>query len=255
MISDALNNATDSITTIVVFIGIKLGSKEADNDHPYGHDRLESIASIIVGALILFTGMGIFYNATRVLITGTYEHTYPNAILLIIAATSIIAKELMYRYTRVGASKIDSEAMLADALNHRADALTSIVSVIGIAGARMGFAFADPLLSLVICLFIFKVAIDTFKEAVSKLVDTACDEETIDLFKKVIMRVEGVLAVDELMTRMFGSKIYIDVEISVNENLSLKEAHDISEAVHDRVEAAFPKVKHCMVHVNPSAPK
>ena len=251
MISDALNNATDSITTIVVLIGIKIGSKEADSNHPYGHERLESITSIIVGALILFTGVAIFYNAIQVLITGAYEQNPPSITLLAIATVSIIAKELMYRYTKIGAMKIDSEAMLADALNHRADVFVSLASIVGISGARMGFAFADPLLSLVVCLFIFKVAIETFKEAISKLVDTACDEETINLIAEVILRVDGVIDIDELMTRMFGTRIYVDVEISVDENLSLKVAHDISEEVHDQVEAVFPKVKHCMVHINP----
>jgi len=253
MISDALNNITDSVTTIIVFIGIRMGSKEADDDHPYGHERLESIASIIVGALILFTGVAIFYHAIQALITGTYEQNSPNVALLVIATASVIVKELMYRYTKIIATKIDSEAMLADALNHRADAFASLASIVGIAGVRMGFAFADPLLSLVICLFIFKVAMDTFKEAISKLVDTACDEETVELIKGVILDVEGVLNIDEMMTRMFGSRVYVDVEISVDENLSLKIAHDISEDVHDQVEAKFPKVKHCMVHINPQA--
>ena len=134
----------------------------------------------------------------------------------------------------------------------RSDALSSIGSFIGVFGARLGFPILDPIASVVICIFILNAAIDIFKDAIDKMVDKSCDEETELKLKALIDAQDGVHGIDMLQTRLFGSRMYVDVEINVNKNLSVAEGHDIAEKVHSAIEQAFPNVKHCMVHVNPS---
>ena len=171
---------------------------------------------------------------------------------LIAAVVSILSKETMFWYTRINAKKIDSGALMADAWHHRSDALSSIGALIGIAGARMGLPVADSIASLVICLFIEKASYDIFKDAIDKMVDKACDENTEESIEKCVLSEEGVLGIDLLRTRAFGNKIYVDVEIRANGDKTLWETHAIAENVHNSIEQKFPKVKHIMVHVNPA---
>ena len=144
---------------------------------------------------------------------------------------------------------------MADAWHHRSDALSSVGALIGIGGAQLGFPVMDSIASLVICIFILKAAYDIFKDAIDKMVDKACDEETEEELKNCALAQDGVLGIDLLHTRTFGNKIYVDIEISADGNMSLFEAHNIAEQVHDSIEQSFPKVKHIMVHVNPSENK
>ena len=168
------------------------------------------------------------------------------------AILSIVVKEAMFWYTRAGAKRIDSGALMADAWHHRSDSLSSVGALIGIGGARLGFPILDPVASVVICIFIEKAALDIFMDAVNKMVDKACDEETEAKMQECVMAQEGVLGVDLLRTRTFGNKVYVDIEISADGDKTLREAHTIAENVHDSVEIEFPKVKHIMVHVNPN---
>ena len=140
---------------------------------------------------------------------------------------------------------------MADAWHHRSDALSSVGAFIGILGARMGYPILDPIASVVICIFIGKAAYDIFKDAVDKMVDKSCDEKTIQKMREVIASQTGVENIDLLQTRLFGAKIYVDIEIAADKTLSLENAHEIAQRVHDAVEKNFPLVKQCMVHVNP----
>ena len=175
----------------------------------------------------------------------------PGILAGIAAIVSIVVKEGMFRYTRHFARKIDSGALMADAWHHRSDALSSVGALVGIAGARLGFPLADPLASLVICIFIEKAAVEIFKDAIDKMVDKSCDEETEQTLREFILQQDGVLGIDLLQTRLFGNKIYVDTEICVDGQKTLQEAHAIAETVHRSIEQSFPKVKHIMVHVNP----
>jgi cation diffusion facilitator family transporter len=157
----------------------------------------------------------------------------------------------MFWYTRGVANKIHSGALLADAWHHRSDALSSVGAFVGILGSRMGYPILDPLASVVICGFILKAAFDIFRDSIDKMVDHACDVQTEDKIRDTIGSIRGVERIDLLQTRLFGSKIYVDVEIAADDDLPLKEAHAIAEQVHDSIEHTFPDVKHCMVHVNP----
>ena len=252
MISDAVHSASDVFSTVIVIIGIKISSKASDKDHQYGHERMECVAAIILSLILCITGAGIGYGGIKKIILGSYDHlSIPGIIALIAAIVSIIVKEVMYWYTRSGAKKINSAALMADAWHHRSDALSSIGSFLGILGARMGFPILDPLASVVICVFIIKVSIDIFLDSIDKMTDKACDDKFVKKIKDVIRNQKGVITIDQVKTRLFGNKVYIDIEIGADGNATLREAHDIAQKVHDTVEKSFPTVKHCMVHVNP----
>lgn len=253
MLSDAVHSASDVISTIVVIIGIKISSKESDKEHPYGHERLECVAAIVLATILCITGLGIGYSALKNIVGREYnELAVPGMLALIAAVVSIFVKESMFWYTKIHAKKIDSSALMADAWHHRSDALSSVGALIGIAGARMGYPVLDSIASLVICIFIVKAAYDIFKDAVRKMIDEACDEETENKLRELALSQDGVLGVDLLRTRVFGNKIYVDIEIGADGEKPLKETHEIAEKVHDTIEKNFPKVKHIMVHVNPA---
>lgn len=252
MISDAIHSASDVFSTIVVVIGVKISGKDSDKEHPYGHERMECVAAIILATILALTGVGIGWSALVKITEGNYDQlAVPGALALAAAVLSIVVKEAMFWYTRAGAKRIDSGALMADAWHHRSDSLSSVGALIGIGGARLGYPILDPVASLVICFFIEKAALDIFMEAVDKMVDKACDEETEGQMRDCVMKQEGVLGVDLLLTRTFGNKIYVDIEICADGDKTLREAHAIAEAVHDSVEREFAKVKHIMVHVNP----
>lgn len=254
MISDAIHSASDVFSTFIVIIGVRVAGKASDSEHQYGHERMESVASILLAVMLFATGIGIGYEGFAKIFGGNYgQLEIPGMLALVAAVTSIIVKEWMYWYTRAGAVKINSGALMADAWHHRSDALSSIGAFVGIFGSRLGFPILDSVASVVICLFIVKAAYDIFKDACDKMVDKSCDKETESEIRKVILQQDGVLGIDVLKTRLFGNKIYVDVEISADGSKLLNETHHIAEMTHNSIEQRFPTVKHCMVHVNPNS--
>lgn len=254
MISDAVHSASDVFSTFIVMIGVTISGKESDKEHPYGHERLECVASIILAIILAITGFGIGLTGFNKILVGNYENLQiPGILALIAAIMSILVKEWMYWYTRAAANKINSGALMADAWHHRSDALSSVGAFVGVFGARMGFPVLDPIASIVICIFIEKAAFDIFKDSLDKMVDKSCPDETVKQMKEIILAQEGVEGMDDIKTRLFGAKVYVDVEISVAASKSLLEAHEIAQCVHDTIETQIPNVKHCMVHVNPLA--
>lgn len=253
MLSDAVHSASDVISTIVVIIGVKLSGKKSDAEHQYGHERLECVSAIILAGLLFATGVGIGMSGIKSILAGSKGQKImePGLLALIAAVVSIVTKEWMFWYTRAAAKKISSGALMADAWHHRSDALSSVGSFVGILGARLGCPIMDPIASVVICIFILKAAIDIFKDAIDRMVDHSCDEKTEDKMRQAVLEVPGVKGVDVLQTRLFGSKIYVDLEISADGQQSLNDAHAIAERVHHMIENTFQDVKHCMVHVNP----
>ena len=251
MISDAVHSASDVLATFIVILGVKLAGRDADRDHPYGHERLECVAALILGVILAATGFGIGLSGIRK-ITGGEELLIPGTLALIAAAVSIVVKEAMFWYTWLAAKKIDSSALKAEAWHHRSDALSSVGSFAGILGARLGFPALDPVASVVICLFILKAAWDILADALGKMTDHACPPALVQEMADSILSQPGVLGLDTLNTRLFGDRVYVDVEIRADGDLPLKVTHATAQAVHDALEAQFPQVKHCMVHVNPA---
>jgi len=257
LISSAIHTLSDGATTIIVIIGVNVAGKKSDKSHQYGHERFESVASLIMAMILAIVGIGIGYSAVTEIINiskgGEYEPMSMEIAALIIAGLTIAAKEWMFWYTRAAAKKINSGALMADAWHSRSDAMATVGAFFGILGAKMGFPVLDSVAGLIICVFIVKTAFDIFKNAANQMVDKACDIETFEKLEALILEQEGVMGIDELKTRMFGSKIFVDIEIAADGDLTLHEAHIIAERVHDAVEEAFAEVKHCMVHVNPAS--
>ena len=251
MISDAVHSASDVLATLIVILGVKLAGRDADRDHPYGHERLECVAALILGVILAATGFGIGLSGIRK-ITGGEELLIPGTLALIAAAVSIVVKEAMFWYTWLAAKKIDSSALKAEAWHHRSDALSSVGSFAGILGARLGFPALDPIASVGICLFILKAAWDILADALGKMTDHACPPALVQEMAESVLSQPGVLGLDTLNTRLFGDRVYVDVEIRADGDLPLKVTHATAQAVHDALEAQFPQVKHCMVHVNPA---
>lgn len=252
MISDAIHSASDVFSTIIVIIGITASNKKSDKEHPYGHERLECAASILLAACLFVTGASIGVKGIQKIIeTKTTEYVAPGFITILAACLSIIVKEWMYWYTKNTARKLNSGAMMADAWHHRSDSYSSIGTLIAIVGARQGFPILDSAASVAICIFICIAAVDIFKDAIDKMIDKACDDNKVAAMRKLVLRQPGVEKIDVMRTRMFAAKVYVDIEISADERLSLKDSHEIAERIHLAIEKEFPEVKHCMVHVNP----
>lgn len=252
ILSESMNTAADVFSTFIVIIGVYFASKTSDKEHQYGHEKLECISAIILAVILFITGAGIGYDGIKKVIQGvTNGLTAPSVLAIIAACVSIAVKEFLFFFAKSTAKKVNSSSLMADAWHHHSDALCSVGSLVGVVGARLGLPILDPIASVVICVLVIKASYDIFSDSIHKLVDRSCDEKTTKELQSLVLSLDGVLGVDLLMTRLFGSKFYVDIEISVDGQQTLFEAHDISQRVHDMVEANYPNAKHCMVHMNP----
>ena len=251
MISDAVHSASDIFSGLIVLLGVRISTKEPDEQHPYGHERYECVAALLLSGILAVVGGAIGIGAIRDIISGNNTEI-PGTLALIAAIVSIVVKESLFWYTRGYAKKYRSTALHAEAWHQRSDALSSIGALIGIAGARMGVPVMEPIASLIIALFILRVAVRIFKDAIDQMVDHSCNKEAEEAFRSTALEQPGVLGVELLRTRMFGNRVYVDLEIAADPNLTLAAAHEIAEDVHDVIEKTFPEVKHIMVHVNPA---
>ena len=251
MVSDAVHSLSDVFATLIAYIGVILSRRAEDEEHPYGHERLECVASLTLGLILAGTGIGSGLTGARKLLFARDASEIPTILPLIAAVVSIVVKEAMFWYTMYYAKRLDSAAFKADAWHHRSDAFSSVGSFAGIGLARLGLPFMDPIASLIICVLILKVAYDIIRDSIEKMLDTSCDNVYEQKIRAFVSEQPGVQQIDLLRTRQFGNKIYVDLEIAVRRDMSLLEAHAIAESVHDRVEQNFPNVKHVMIHVNP----
>jgi cation diffusion facilitator family transporter len=253
LIAEAVNSITDVLSTVVVLVGVKLASKRSDKDHPYGHERMESAATLILSAFVFATGLMIGYSCVQKIIAGTIgEIDIPGGLALVAVIITIAVKETLYWYTRAAAKKTDSSVLKALAWDHRSDVLSASGAFIGIFGARIGLPILDPIAGVIISLLILKVAVSIFKDAMHKMTDASCDEDFEEAVKAAALEQDGVLGIDRIKTRLFGDRIYVDIEISADGDSTLCESHNVAQSVHDAIEKRFKKVKHCMVHVNPA---
>ncbi|MGE4215222.1 MAG: cation diffusion facilitator family transporter [Anaerotignaceae bacterium] len=249
MIADGVHTISDVITTIAVIIGMHFSNKPADADHPYGHEKIECVVAKMLSLALLATALGIGASGIKTILSGQFST--PTPIALGAAFISIISKEWMYQYTVRAAKQINSTALKADAWHHRSDALSSIGTLLGIGGAMMGFQILDPIASLVVSVLVIKVSVEIYISCFNQLVDRAAPLEVIAKIQETIINVPGVICIDDVKTRMHGSVMYVDAEISVDGNLSVSNGHKIAENVHQQIEKEILGVKHCMVHINP----
>lgn len=249
MVADAVHSYSDCASTVAVIAGLKMASKSADDDHPYGHEKYELIFANILSILLGLTAVKIGYDALMVIAHGSYQ--VPGLAPLLAAVFSVAVKEVMYRLTLRKAKKIGSVAMEADAWHHRSDALSSVGAFVGILGARLGLPVLDPVTGLLVSILVLKVAIDLYRKSVSGLVDSSTDAETVARIRQLLADMDGIEEVSGLKTRVFGASAYADVTIKVDGAMTVEEGHDIATLAHNKIEANLPKIKHIMVHIEP----
>ncbi len=257
MISDAVHSSSDVLSTLIVLVGARIAVKNEDKDHNYGHDKFESIASIMLAMLLFATALGLGYTGIKDIISaskGDDNYVKPTLLALIAAIVSIVVKEGMYWYTIFYAKKLDSQALKADAWHHRSDAFSSIAGFVGILGAMLGVYVLEGIATVLIALLIVKVSYDIVKVVIRQLTDHAAPEELVSKIYKTINEDGDVKNIDLLKTRISGSIIYVEAEIAVDSALNIIEAHAIAQRVHDKIEETFEEVKHIVIHVNPYEP-
>ena len=252
LVSDGVDSASDVFSTLVVMAGMYAAGQDSDAEHPFGHERFECVASLILSLMMAVSGVGIGISGVKKIFTAAETLAAPGFAALVAAFVSLAVKAYMYANTRSAAKKLNSSALLADAANYLGDALAAAGVLAGVLGARLGLVILDPAAGVVICALILRSAFRIARDALSRMTDTACDAETEEKMRRVIEQNHGVNRIDRLRTRLFGSRIYVEVEISADGGMSLNDAHAIAQRVHDSIEAGFPDVKHCMVHVNPA---
>lgn len=252
MVADAVHSASDVCTTVLVLIGVRISARQADESHPYGHERLECLISLALALSLFAVGGAIGWKGVRTLLFAT-EQPSPTALALIAALLSIAVKEVMYRCTIRAAEKAPSASLSlrADAWHHRSDALSSVGSLAGVGGAMLGFPRADSLAAVILSAVVLVVAFGICRDTLRRLVDRSAPEELIEQLRETVLAQEGVCSVDLLRTRLFGSRVDVDLEISVCGDLPLVISHEIAERVRAAV-CACPSVKLCTVHVNPA---
>lgn len=254
LVSDGLNSFSDVFISLMLLVILRIATKKPDHDHPYGHEKFEGIAYFLLGIIFLITAIFIGnLSITSIIdyIKNPSIAVKPDILTLIISALSLIIKIALFRYFLIVSKKYESPTLKADAKNHLLDAWATLFTVIGIALSQFNLVIFDYIASIIIGLFILRLAIQILFESVAYLVDQAPSDEVIKKINEVIQSVSGVIKVDDLKVRKHMTQKYVDVEIAVQSSLTLESAHKIAESVHHKVEAKFPDVIHCMVHVNP----
>jgi cation diffusion facilitator family transporter len=249
LVADGIHSASDLLSDILVWFTARHAAMAPDKDHPYGHGRFETAATLGLGILLTLVALGIVWNgAERLLDT---ERPVPGLLAVAIAAIGIVAKEALYWYTIVVARRLRSEMLRANAWHHRSDAISSVVVLIGVGGAVMGYTYMDALAAIVVGIMVAKIGWDLGWSALTELVDTALDEEQVVEAKRVIMGIDGVRSVHMLRTRRHGAEASADVHVQVAPRLSVSEGHMISQAVEDRVIEKVEAITDVTVHIDP----
>ena len=254
LISDGINSFSDIFMSLLIFFVLKVSTKKPDKDHPYGHQKFEGLAYFTIGIIFSMTALFLGYRAiTSIIDYALLDEivTKPNIITLYVSIVALIIKMfLAYFYFKLN-RKFKNPTLKAEYKNHFYDIFSTALTVIVLTLSQVNLIIFDYIGSLIISFFILRLAIQIIKEASSFLVDQAPSQDEIKGVESFIKSIHGVISIDDLRIRKHMTERYVDVEIGVSENLSLKDAHDIAEVVHQSVEKKYKEVIHCMVHVNP----
>lgn len=250
LIADGIHSLSDLISDFFVIIAIKLGSREADHDHPYGHRRFETMATVLLGLGLVIVAGGIAWDAIERLIDPA-KLLSPNKETLGIAFVSILANEWLFHYTKRVGEETRSKLLLANAWHHRSDAFSSVVVVIGIAAVLMGYPFADAIAAVLVAIMIAKMGLVLVLESINELVDSSLPEDFVREIRRIIKQTSGVQSIHLLRTRRMGEDAYIDTHIVVDSRISVSEGHMIGDAVRDRLKSEFDDVVDVLVHIDP----
>jgi cation diffusion facilitator family transporter len=249
MVADAMHSASDIIASAVVYVSLKIAKKPADEDHPFGHGKAEAISSAIVGLMLIAAGFGIIKTAYETISSGSIEA--PGMIALYAAVLSIVVKEAMYRVTYKVGKKINSPSTIANAMDHRSDAFSSIATFIGIGGAILGFPIMDPIAGGLVALFILKMGYDIIVEAANQIMDKSAEEQKVALIREAVLNTPGVEGAHDIRVRQSGPFYLVDLDICVDKDVSLGKAHEIGDITRSNVYKAIDKIYEVRVHVDP----
>ncbi|MCT4595524.1 MAG: cation diffusion facilitator family transporter [Anaeromicrobium sp.] len=253
MVADGLHSLSDVITSIGIIISLFISSKPRDEEHPYGHEKAESIASFLLALVLVVTGAQIGYHSIKTIIHKTYAE--PEFYTIIVGIISVLIKEYQYRITMGAAKKINSNAMMSDAWHHRSDAFSSIAALIGIIGSRLGYAYLDPVAGIIVSVIVVKVGIELLLQAVHELMDGSIDEKEIEEIKDKVMEIKGVRNINQLRGRKHGSKTNLDINICVDPNITVYEGHKIGDIAQRDIKNEFSNIKEIIVHIDPCTHK
>lgn len=260
MVADGIHSLSDFVTDFIVIIFIKISAKNEDSDHPYGHGKFETFASMLISFALFIVAIGIFYSGSvkiyEVLNGRTIER--PTYLALVMAAVSIVVKEGLYWYTIIIGRKIDSPAVIANGWHHRSDAFSSIGTLIGISGAMFlgeRWRILDPITSVIVGIFIIGVAYKLARPSIQELLEMSLPQEIEQNIEQKIQATPGVITFHHLRTRKNGNAFIIDMHIKVDARSSIVEAHDIATHVENNLKAAFGKHTQVNVHIEPYQPK
>lgn len=248
MVADAAESFSDILATIVVLISLRISRKPRDAEHQFGHGKAESLATATVGLIVTVAGLYILITSFRLLIGGKIRT--PEIIALIAAVITIIIKEIMYRIVSVTAKNLNSSVIMANAWDYRKDAISSVATLFGIAGARLGFPMLDPLVAALVSFLIIKIGYDILNTAIKELMDTMPDKPTA---KEIIAVAEECKGVEHAFARArrMGQYVYVDMKIDINPEFTISQGHAIAKEVKSLLMSRLDNVADVMVHVNP----
>ena len=250
LVADGLHSLSDLATDIIVLYAAKHSHREADEDHPYGHGRIETLATVGLGIALILVAFGIGYDAVRRM-NDPELLLNPGLTALAVAIVSVISKEAIYQYTRNAARRLRSNMLMANAWHSRSDAISSIVVVIGIAGAMMGHAYLDAVAAIAVAVMIAKIGFDLVRDSTKELIDTALEPEVTDAIRKEVFNVDGVRAVHMLRSRRSGSDALVDLHLQVDPRISVSEGHQIGDTVRRQLLDKVDEVTDVTVHIDP----
>ncbi|MBL7091931.1 MAG: cation transporter [Candidatus Omnitrophica bacterium] len=252
MVADAMHSFSDILTTGIAYIGICVGERPADEDHPYGHGNAETIAASLVSLIIFIIGIWVGILAMLAVIRG--EFRTPLNIALLAAVVSIVVKEALFRYTIKVGRISNSPAVVADAWHHRSDAYSSVAALIGIGGARISFLYLDPIAGLVVSGFIVRIALKLIRSNIGIIMDERPHSAFINNIKAIARETEGVRKVDSIKVHRRGSQFTIDLEVEVDSSKTVDEGHRIASSVRTKLLKRMRNIRDVMIHVNPFRP-
>ncbi len=252
LIADGVNSVSDMITDFAVLLGIHLGSKKPDMDHPYGHGKLETLSAAAIALGLLAVGLGMVYYAAHDIATGRIKH--PGNLVLVAAVLAVVVKEVIYRITKAVALKYHCPAALANAWHDRADALSSVAVIIGSIAQKFGFDYGDQVAAVVIGVMVSLVAAGIIRDCLAELTEQAVDKATLDHIKDVIKADNQIRQYHHLRTRAIGREIFLDLHILVDPNLNISAAHEISERLETALHNQLTRPVNIVIHVEPDVP-
>lgn len=257
MIADAIHSLSDFVTDVIVLVFVRISGKPQDRTHDYGHGKYETLATVIIGMILMIVGAFVMADGIKLVISSLRGHMLPKPTMLalLVAMLSIVLKEGVFRYTISKGCKLQSQAVIANAWHHRSDAVSSVGTLIGIAGAMFlgdKWRILDPIAAIVVSFFIIKVGYDIMKPCVAELLECSLSDETEQEISRIILSVDGIEKFHKLRTRRIGNSIAVEVHVLMDGDMTLFQAHEIANEVESRIKKKFGENTHIGIHMEPS---